>query len=93
MLDFSVNATNINAAMGNAGLNFSVDGLTITNTGFAIYKQSETGGESNRIPLLRFDENSENLILTGRIEAESGYFKGELASTSGKIGGFNIEED
>lgn len=95
MAQLSVNASDIVAAIQNTKLAFSADGLTIQNGGFKIIDNS--GNE-----LLK--STSGDLIITGTINANAGYFRGklegasgsfsgEVVAESGKIGGFIIAEN
>ena len=95
MAALSVEAGKIVQSIQDSYLTFSATGLTIKNGGFQIL-------DSNDNPLLK--STAGNLTVTGTINANDGYFAGELRSKSGffegsvtaksgKIGGFNISED
>lgn len=93
----SINAARgIFASMQNAGLEFTSNGLAITNGNFVITN-------SNNEAVLNFNKDDGTLAITGQINAISGYFSGELRAatgsfsgsiiaTAGTIGGFNIIE-
>ena len=91
MLNFSINAGSINAAIQNSKLNFNADGLTITNGGFRIKNNS---GKD----IFNIDPNTNQLYMegtgtfTGDIYANNGRFNGEINATTGTIGGFSIGE-
>ena len=85
------------AAMQDAGLEFTSNGLAITNGNFLITN-------SNNEAVLNFNKDDGTLSVTGQINATSGYFSGELraatgtfsgeiTATTGTIGGFNILEN
>ena len=95
MAALSIEAGKIVQSIQNSYLTFSATGLTIQNGGFQIL--DEFGN-----PLLQSTKG--NLVVTGTINANDGYFAGELRSRSGyfegsitakngKIGGFVISED
>ena len=95
MAALSVEAGKIVQSIQDSYLTFSATGLTIKNGGFQIL-------DSNDNPLLK--STAGNLTVTGTINANDGYFAGELRSKSGffegsitaksgKIGGFNISEN
>lgn len=91
MLNFSINAGSINAAIQNSKLNFNADGLTITNGGFKIKTNNET--------VFYIDPITNQLCMngtgtfTGDIYANNGRFNGEINATTGIIGGFSIGEN
>lgn len=92
MLDFSVNARNITAAVDSSALSFSANGLVIQNGGFQIVEVLP-----NKAPkiLLSYDELGGLHIegsgsFTGKIYADEGNFKGSIEAESGVIGGFKI---
>lgn len=95
MLKFSINAGGLNTAIQNTKLHFDANGLTITNGGFKIYTQGESGQE----PVLSINPDTHQLIMNGsgtfngRIEADAGYFKGTLTAVDGTIGGFLISKN
>ena len=95
MAALSVEAGKIVQSIQNSYLTFSATGLTIQNGGFQILD------EYGR-PMLQSTRG--NLVVTGTINANDGYFAGELrsrsgyfegsiAAKSGKIGGFVISEN
>lgn len=95
MAALSIEAGKIVQSIQNSYLTFSATGLTIQNGGFQIL--DEFGN-----PLLQSTKG--NLVVTGTINANDGYFAGELRSRSGyfegsitakdgRIGGFIISED
>ena len=91
MLDFSVNARDIKAAVDNSTLSFSADGLIVQNGGLQIIETQEDSSEI----LLSYDNHGGLFIkgsgsFTGNIEAQSGSFKGNIQAEEGIIGGFNI---
>ena len=93
MLKLSINASNLNASMRESELEFSEDGLSITNGNFIIYKREEIDGQTSKVPVLYFDETTKKLTISGRIEAQEGYFSGQLNSPLGEIGGFYIGQN
>jgi hypothetical protein len=77
-------------------LEFTASGLILSNGGLIV--KDKWGKEA----IIQSPEG--NITVTGTINADSGYFAGELRSksgffegsitaTSGKIGGFNIKEN
>lgn len=95
MAALSVEAGKIVQSIQDSYLIFSATGLTIQNGGLEILDN-----EGNKV---LYSTNG-NLTVTGTINADNGYFAGELRSKSGffegsitaksgKIGGFNILED
>lgn len=91
MLDFSVNARDIKAAVDNSTLSFSANGLIVQNGGLQIIETQEDSSEI----LLSYDNQGGLFIkgsgsFTGNIEAQSGSFKGNIQAEEGIIGGFNI---
>lgn len=97
MAALSVEAGKIVQSIQDSYLTFSATGLTIQNGGFQILNR-------NGDPVLWSSADTGNLTVTGTIQADAGYFAGELRSKSGffegtitaksgKIGGFNILED
>ena len=95
---FSIHAAGFNSAVDKTGLNFSEEGLTITNGGFKIVKT--TGDSSENI----FDIDENGINLKGNIYANGGYFRGDITgasgifsgsiiANSGIIGGFQIGQD
>lgn len=95
MAALSVEAGKIVQSIQDSYLTFSATGLTIQNGGLQILDN-----EGNKV---LYSTNG-NLTVTGTINADNGYFAGELRSKSGffegsitaksgKIGGFNILED
>ena len=84
MAQFSVNAGSITAAVQEAGLEFSADGLTVRNGNFSII-------DGNNQKVLSADEAG-NLLLSGFIDAKGGTIGGfniterELVSTGGEEG-------
>lgn len=96
LAELNVNAANINAAIQNTKLQFSADGLLIQNGGIKI--QNKNGQN------VFWADTDGDLTLTGTINADNGYFKGELQGASGsftgnikanggEIGGFEIQEN
>lgn len=79
---FSVNAHDIHMSIAQAGLNFSGDGLTLTNGKFKILRSGEEGLK----PSLEADDYG-NVTLRGHVEAESGSFKGKVEAASGVFSG------
>lgn len=79
------------AAMQGAGLEFTSNGLAITNGNFLITN-------SNNEAVLNFNKDDGTLAVTGQINATSGRFHGIVEAESGyfnngTIGGFNITEN
>lgn len=100
MAKFSLNAADINMAIGSTKLVFDINGLTIHDGGFRIFKDNTTDEASKVL----FADEQGNLHLKGIVEASGGSFTGTIHATngeftgtvdakSGKIGGFIIEED
>lgn len=96
LAELNVNAANIVAAIQETKLQFSADGLLVQNGGFRIQNNSGTD--------VFWADSDGDLTLTGTIEAENGYFKGELKGASGdfigkitanegEIGGFVIKDN
>lgn len=99
MAKLDINAADIVASMQEASLRFSENGLELKNGDFKIYKEITEDGEVRQEPVLYTEDN--NLVVKGRIEAESGFFngiihatdgefEGEIRAKGGNIGGFNI---
>ena len=87
MATFSLETQKIVAAIQNGRMEFSSEGLTLTNGSFSIIKESDDGS----ISLLGTDDDG-NLFITGTINATNGEFNGTINANSGKIGGFTISE-
>ena len=96
MANFNINAADITAAIQNTKLTFSADGLKITNGGFKIVNDNEE-------EVFTADEDG-NLIIKGIIQADGGYFNGDITGSTGTfsgtlqakeglIGGFKINEN
>lgn len=96
LAELNVNAANIVAAIQETKLQFSADGLLIQNGGFKI--QNNAGRD------VFWADGDGDLTLAGTINADSGYFKGELKGASGdftgkikanegEIGGFTIKDN
>ena len=79
---FSLKADGIVSAIDNSKLEFSRDGLSITNGGITI--SNEVNGQKET--LLTFDESGD-LIIKGKIYANDGIFKGRLEGASGTFSG------
>lgn len=77
---FSVTADSINAAVRDAKMQFTADGLEITNGSFLI--KNNQGQE-----VFSYVPDAENLYVKGRIEADAGYFNGELRAATGTFAG------
>lgn len=101
---FSVNAASINAAIGNSKLEFSADGLEVTNGGLTIYSVDTTAEETAAEAIFFYNPSSKSLYVkgngefTGKIVATSGSFTGNisadtLTARAGTIGGFTIQSD
>lgn len=101
---FSVNAASINAAIGNSKLEFSADGLEVTNGGLTIYSVDTTTEEAAAEEIFSYNPTSKSLYVkgngefTGKIVATSGSFTGNvsadtLTARAGTIGGFTIQSD
>lgn len=78
MAQLGVNAADIVASINDAELKFSGDGLQIKNGNFVIV---DSDGEQ-----LLWSEGG-NLKLKGVVEAEDGYFKGDITGASGTFSG------
>lgn len=93
MVRFDVNASNITAAIQDAGLIFNSNGLTVTNSGFKIRTGNDNDGYTN---VFYIDDNTKLLYMNGNgvfhgsIYAENGEFTGTVNASSGNIGGFSI---
>lgn len=93
MARFDVNASNITAAIQDAGLIFNSNGLTVTNSGFKIRSGNDNDGYTN---IFYIDDNTGllymngNGVFHGNIYADSGEFSGTVNASSGSIGGFTI---
>ena len=84
-------ADSIVAAVDEANLVFSADGLTITDGGLKI-NRTILDINGNKIPetVLYVENNPDgtsNLVIKGKIQAESGYFSGELRAATGTFSG------
>lgn len=101
---FSVNAASINAAIGNSKLEFSADGLEVTNGGLTIYSVDTSTEEAAAEEIFSYNPSSKSLYVkgngefTGKIVATSGSFTGNvsadtLTARAGTIGGFTIQSD
>lgn len=104
MAKFSLNATDINAAIQNSKLIFNSEGLEIRNGGFNITRIENSSEGEKVFKLLEFDSDTQELIIRGKLDAVDGTFngtlkavggtfKGELTAPSGEIGGFIIKEN
>lgn len=80
LASFSVTADSINAAVRDAKMEFTADGLEITNGSFLI--KDKNGQE-----VLSYRTGAENLYVKGRVEADDGYFHGELRAATGSFAG------
>jgi hypothetical protein len=93
MAKFRLAATQIQAAVDNANLIFSAEGLEIINGGFKITKVNE---ENEKQELLYFSNGDLYVdghgTFSGTVIAEKGSFSGEIKAGSGNIGGFIIED-
>lgn len=96
MLDFSVTAGSVYAAIQGKKLTFDGEGLTVLNNGFKI----EVGEENqDKTTIFSVDPLSQQLIMngsgtfTGTINADSGSFKGSIDAATGTIGGFIINDN
>ena len=84
-------ADSIVAAVDESNLVFSADGLTITDGGFKI-NRTILDASGNKIPdtVLYIENNPDgtgNLVIKGKVQAESGYFSGELRAATGTFSG------
>lgn len=84
MIEFQINARNIQAAIDNKKLVFDDNGLTIDNGGFIIRQSNDQGGY-NRI--FYIDPEQKQIWMQG-----SGTFTGTITANEGQIGGFSIGE-
>ena len=80
LASFSTTANSINAAVREAKMNFTTDGLEIVNGSFSI--KDKNGQE-----VLSYRTGAENLYVKGRVEADDGYFYGELKAAKGSFAG------
>jgi hypothetical protein len=94
----SVNAHDIHMSIAKAGLNFGVDGLTLSNGKFKIIKESE--GKNEVVLGADLDGNfyvkgrveATSGSFTGAVYAEKGAFTGEIYASRGQLGYLNIEK-
>ena len=95
MAALSVEAGKIVQSIQNSYLTFSSTGLTIQNGGFQIL--DEYGGsllESTRGNLIVTGTiNANDGYFAGELRSETGYFKGSITATEGLIGGFVISDN
>ena len=95
MLDFSVKAGGVYAAIQGKKLSFDGEGLTVLNNGFKIEVGNE-GGEKTTV--FSVDPLTQQLIMdgsgtfTGTIYATDGVFEGNINATTGSIGGFIVDD-
>lgn len=85
MAKFSLNANGINAAIQNAGLEFTANGLRVSNGRFEVGTKENIEGVEVFTPKLSFDGN--NLSISGAT------YTGKIIADSGEIGGFSILEN
>lgn len=78
MATFALHAGGITAAIQNSKLDFDANGLTVTNGGITVKKETEN---------VFYVDTSGNLVMKGIVEAESGKFHGTIVATDGKFHG------
>lgn len=93
LLDFSINAKNINASIQSTKLTFDEYGLTIGNGGFRINGTTEE--DSSTRTLFEITENGELKIVgsgtfEGEIIANEGSFSGTITAKQGELQNLNI---
>lgn len=79
MAKFALHATDITAAIDNTKLKFDTNGLTIQNGGISILN-------NEGVEVFSTDDDG-NLIISGRLEAATGSFKGVLEAATGSFAG------
>lgn len=95
MAALSVEAGKIVQSIQDSYLTFSATGLTIQNGGLQILDNEgnkvlySTNGNLTVIGTI----NANNGYFAGELRSKSGFFEGSITAKSGKIGGFNILED
>lgn len=95
MAALSVEAGKIVQSIQDSYLTFSATGLTIQNGGLEILDSEgnkvlySTNGNLTVIGTI----NANNGYFAGELRSKSGFFEGSITAKSGKIGGFNILED
>ena len=95
MAALSVEAGKIVQSIQDSYLTFSATGLTIQNGGLEILDNEgnkvlySTNGNLTVIGTI----NANNGYFAGELRSKSGFFEGSITAKSGKIGGFNILED
>ena len=95
MAALSVEAGKIVHSIQDSYLTFSATGLTIQNGGLEILDNEgnkvlySTNGNLTVIGTI----NANNGYFAGELRSKSGFFEGSITAKSGKIGGFNILED
>ena len=95
MAALSVEAGKIVQSIQDSYLTFSATGLTIQNGGLEILDNKgnkvlySTNGNLTVIGTI----NANDGYFAGELRSKSGFFEGSIAAKSGKIGGFNILED
>ena len=82
MMEFQVNARNIQAAIDNKKLTFGDDGLIIDNGGFTIRQVNDQGIYD---PIFYIEPEQKQIWMQG-----SGTFTGKITANEGQIGGFSI---
>ena len=96
MLDFSITAGGVYAAIQGKKLTFDGEGLTILNNGFKI----EVGNENEDKEIIFYiDPLSQQLVMngsgtfTGTVHATDGIFEGSINASTGSIGGFVVNNN
>lgn len=95
MAALSVEAGKIVQSIQDSYLTFSATGLTIQNGGLQILDNEgnkvlySTNGNLTVIGTI----NANNGYFAGELRSKSGFFEGSITAKNGKIGGFNILED
>ena len=84
--NFLMNADGFWASISNAKLEFNENGLTIKNAGLEIKNNKDES-------ILSMNEETGDLIITGTINANDGYFSGTINAEQGEIGGFLIKKE
>lgn len=95
MASLSVKANGIVQAIQQTKLEFDANGLTIQNGGFKILdlEGNEILSSTNGNLVVTGTVNANNGYFAGELRSESGFFRGEITAKSGDIGGFIISEE
>lgn len=95
MASLSVKANGIVQAIQQTKLEFDATGLTIQNGGLKILdlEGNEILSSTNGNLVVTGTVNANNGYFAGELRSESGFFRGEITARSGDIGGFIISEE